>query len=75
MACHLITILRTVTAGGSVPVNNIPEIDNFIFLIIATEILAGARPGRTVMDRTFWMKTEALQKVSSLLNRPTFIDI
>ena len=63
VACRLITILRTVTAGGSVPFYNIPKIDNFIFLIIAAETLAGARPERTVMDRTFWMKTEALQKV------------
>ena len=76
MACRPITILKTVTAGCSVNINNVTKADNFIFfIIIASEILAGARPGRTVMDRTFWMKTEALQKVSSLLNRPAFIDI
>ena len=64
MACRPITILRTVTAGGSVNINNITKADNFIFLIIiAAETLAGARLGRTVMDRTFWMKTGVLLKV------------
>ena len=72
MACRPITILKTVTAGGSVNINNITKADNFIFLIIiASEILAGARLGRTVMDRTFWMKIGILPKVP-LLNRPEY---
>ena len=78
VACRPITILRTVTAGGSVNINNITKADNFIFLIIiAAETLAGARLGRTVMDRTFWMKTGVLLKVCinlSLLEAKRLVD-
>ena len=67
MACRPITILKTVTAGCSVNINNVTKADNFIFfIIIASEILAGARLGRTVMDRTFWMRTGVLLKVTMI---------